>query len=108
MKIITAAIALAFAMPAAAQTAPAGHHGQAGADHAQHARHGQQAPADSDSGHAERQDHAMCEGDCADRDGNGRMDCCDRMAAAGKVGACEHGRQQTDRQPAQPQPDRNR
>lgn len=87
MKIITAAIALAFALPAAAQTAPAGphpdHHQQQGADHGQHAQ-GQPA---SDQG--QHQGHAMSHDDCADRDG-----------------ACPHGQPGPARQPANPQPHR--
>ena len=76
MKIIIAAFALAIASPALAQTAPAGQP----ADHSQH-QQGQQH-----QGHGEG---CAC---CADRNGNGRMDCCENMGQAGQ------------RQPAPAQP----
>lgn len=78
MKIIIAAFALAIASPAVAQTAPAAQP----ADHSQHQRmpHGQQ------QGHG---DGCAC---CADRNGNGRMDCCENRGEAGQ------------RQPAPAQP----
>ncbi|WP_114953192.1 hypothetical protein [Sphingosinicella terrae] len=77
MRILLTAFALTFALPAAAQTLPAqphqpsgnpashGSHRQHhdGQDHGQH--HGQGAPAE--------------QGCCAEADGNGRPDCCDRM-----------------------------
>lgn len=87
MKIIVTAIALAFATSAAAQTAPAPAPHHPAADHAGH----QAAPAQSHAG------HAMQGGCCADRNGNGRMDCCENMAA-GSGGCASHAR------PAAPQP----
>jgi hypothetical protein len=73
MKIIAAAIAFAFAMPAAAQTAPAPTapptHDMGNMQH--------HAPAD----HSRHQEHGDG-GCCADRDGDGRMDCCQDMAQA--------------------------
>lgn len=98
MKIIVTAIALAFATSAAAQTAP-----QAG--HAQHpasppAGHAQHHAAGGHAGHqpaaGQHQGHAMAEGCCADRNGNGQMDCCENMAAGS--GCAAHARPA----PAQP------
>lgn len=70
MKYIISAIALVIAAPAAAQTAPAPQH-QGHGQHQQHQGHGQPA------GHGEPG------GCCADRNGNGRMDCCEGMAQSG-------------------------
>lgn len=90
MKIFVSAIAFAFAMPAAAQTAPAaqshqnhaGHQQQGNADHAGHAGHtGHQMPAGQQHDGQPGQGHAMSGDCCADRNGNGRMDCCESMAA---------------------------
>lgn len=85
MKIIASAIALAFAVPVVAQTAPAqpqhpdhsqaAHAATAQAPHAGHAGH-QMPPAEGS-----HKGHAMKDGCCADRDGNGKMDCCEKMAA---------------------------
>lgn len=85
MKLFIGAFALAFAVPAAAQTAPAQ------ADHSAHSQHQPgNAPASPDhsqhGGHQMPQDgshegHAMKDGCCADKDGNGVMDCCEKMAA---------------------------
>lgn len=75
MKTFISALALVVASPALAQTAPAqpdqGHaqHQQHGQGDAQHQQHGQHQPGQHGEGCA-------C---CADRDGNGRMDCCERM-----------------------------
>ena len=81
MKIIVTAIALAFAFPAAAQTAPAQH-----ADHAQHQpgqhQHGQ-GHADHQGQHQQGQHEGHEGGCCADRNNNGRMDCCE------EGGSCE-------------------
>lgn len=107
MKILTAAFALAFAIPAAAQTPPAGQH----QDHAQHQRQGSGAH-DAHQGHQpggqhdQHQGHDMGSGCCADRNGNGRMDCCEAMAAGGN---CCHERdaQPAQRQPGQPQAHQN-
>lgn len=87
MKLLVGAIALAFAVPAAAQTAPAA----AQADHSAHSKHQPKTIPTSD-GHAEHgshqmpkgaahEGHAMKDGCCADKDGNGKMDCCEKMAA---------------------------
>lgn len=113
MKIITAAIALAFASPALAQSAPAGpaadphaqHRAQPpGADHSQHRgmQHGQHqaVPPGQHQGHAEQN------GCCADRDGDGRMDCCQNMAQAGQRRDCCP--QRAPAQGAQPQPRQDR
>ena len=110
MKIFLTAIALAFALPAAAQTAPAApqhqdhsqHQQQGGAGHAGH-----QSPQGQQHGgqHDQHQGHDMQGGCCADRNGNGRMDCCENMAAAEGRGGCqEHGGQPARQQPAQTQP----
>ena len=85
MKLLVAAIAVAFALPAAAQTAPAQ------MDHSAHAQH-QASKGPASPGHTEHGDHqktqggsheghAMKDGCCADKDGNGKMDCCEKMAA---------------------------
>lgn len=70
MKPFVAAIALVIAAPAAAQSGPAPQQ-----DHAQHgqgpAGHGQHRPGE----HEERD----C---CADRNNNGRMDCCEEAQRA--------------------------
>ena len=81
MKIIVAAFALAIASPAVAQTAPAA----PPADHTQH-QQGQHQGMPQVQGHGEG---CAC---CADRNGNGRMDCCETMGQAGQ------------RQPAPAQP----
>jgi hypothetical protein len=86
MKIIVAAIALALAFPAAAQTAPAQHQG-----------HGQPAPPQHQPGqHQPGQHQGHEDGCCADRNNNGRMDCCERMAQAGEARGCcaEHAEHQ--------------
>lgn len=74
MKIIVAAIAFTIAVPAAAQTAPAPQGQHQGHDqhqgHGQHQQHGQHQPS-------QPQGPGDC---CADRNGNGRMDCCENMA----------------------------
>ena len=106
MKIIIGAIALSIAMPAAAQTAPAH---SAHQDHSQHQSRGAAAatPQDPHSGHQmpadtskkgehdQHKGHAMKDGCCADKDGNGKMDCCEKMGASTKP--------KTGEQAAQPQ-----
>jgi hypothetical protein len=85
MKLLVGAIALAFAVPAAAQPAPAQ------TDHSAHSQH-QPNAVPVPTGRAEHGDpqmhlgashegHAMNEGCCTDKDGNGKMDCCEKMAA---------------------------
>ena len=85
MKFITSAFALAIAFPAAAQTAPAqpqaqpGQHGQ----HQGHDQHGQHQPGQHGQ-HQPGQHEGHGDGCCADRNNDGRMDCCeqgDRPAA---------------------------
>ena len=85
MKILLATLALAFAAPVAAQTAPA----QPG--HDQHWQHQQHQPGQHQP--AQHQQHG--DGCCADRNGNGRMDCCEQAAQAGRACGC------CDEQPAQ-------
>ena len=87
MKLIIGALALAFAYPAAAQTAPAAQHQDHGtADHRQHgqtpAEHGQHQPGQHE-GHGD--------GCCADRNNNGRMDCCEDLAESQDCCCYEHG-----------------
>ena len=89
MKYLISAMALVFAAPVAAQTAPAAQHqGHGTAEHAQHApaQHGQhqsgQHPPGQHQGHED--------GCCADRNNNGRMDCCENMQP-GQRCCCEHG-----------------
>ena len=78
MKIIVTAIALAFALPAAAQ--PAGHQG--------HDQHQQQQQGHDQHRQQPGQHESHRDGCCADRDGNGRMDCCEQ--AEGQRQGCEH------------------
>ena len=82
MKLLIGAIAIAFAVPAAAQTPAAqmdhtrhpASSGSAAQAHGEHAGH-QMPQGGSHEG------HAMKDGCCADKDGNGKMDCCEKMAA---------------------------
>ena len=74
MKLFIGAFALAFAVPAAAQPAPAQTAPVPG-DHSGHAEH------HSGAAQASHEGHAMKDGCCADKDGNGKMDCCEKMAA---------------------------
>lgn len=73
MKYVLVTLALALAAPAAAQTAPDAHQG-----HGQHQQQGQQH--DQHQQHQPGQTQGHGDGCCADRNGNGRMDCCERMA----------------------------
>lgn len=79
MRLVLGALALAFAVPAAAQTAPAK------MDHSQHHQGGHQSPGGHGDHHmpkgASHEGHSMKDGCCADKDGNGKMDCCEKMAA---------------------------
>lgn len=100
MKILVTAMALVLAVPAAAQTAPAGHQDhsqhQAG-QHAEHAQHGQhQSGQHAQHGQHQAGQHAAS-GCCADADGDGRMDCCENMAEGR---GCEHMRAQPQAQPS--------
>ena len=89
MKLVLTAMALVFAVPAAAQTAPAAQH-QGHQDH--QGQHGQHQPG-------QHEGHGMRDGCCADRNGNGRMDCCENMAQGHERG--EHGQRPASQQ-AQP------
>ena len=91
MKYLLAAAALVIAAPAVAQTAPAPDHSA----HAQHPAQGQQGGHDQHGQHqpgqqGQHQGHAMAMDCCADRNGNGQMDCCENMPA-GRECCCEHG-----------------
>jgi hypothetical protein len=84
MKYLIGAIALIIAAPAAAQTAPVAQHQSH--DSMQH----QQGQAEHDQhqpGHQEG--HGAMDGCCQDRNGNGRMDCCEDMPP-GERCCCEH------------------
>lgn len=89
MKIIIAAFALAIASPAVAQTAPVG---PAADPHAQHqpGQHPQTPLPGQPQGtpQGQHQGHGMQGGCCADRNGNGRMDCCENMAAGSSCSCC--------------------
>ena len=102
MKILVAAFALAIASPAFAQGAPdnshAQHQPQGQHQPGQHGSpqgmtHGQHQPGQHD--HHQGMQHGQDEGHaghgcCADRDGNGRMDCCEAVNEAGQeCGCCE-------------------
>jgi hypothetical protein len=78
MKIILSAIALAFAVPAAAQTAPAVDHSQHSP--AQHAQHG--------SGHDQHKGH--------EAQGKGMKHDCPMMKDGKKMACCEHGQAKGD------------
>ena len=79
MKYLIGAIALIIAAPAAAQTAPV-------AQHQEHQQHGQMPAGQHQPG--QHQEHR--DGCCADRNNNGRMDCCENMQP-GERCCCEHG-----------------
>lgn len=106
-----AALAFAFAMPAAAQSLaqPQTYQGHAqhqthqhaatpqAADHAAHAQH-----QGHDRSGVDHSKHANC---CGDANGNGKMDCCEGGEAAQRpccAGHVQGDRAQPDR-PAQPQ-----
>lgn len=96
---LLAALAFAFASPAAAQTAPAanthqGHNMQSQAGHAQHA----QTQGSGQQG--QHQGHNMQDGCCADRNNNGRMDCCENMPAG--QSCCPQQQARPAQPPAQP------
>ena len=104
MKIFVTAIALVFAIPAAAQTAPVPQQHQ---DHAQHGQmqHGQmQHDPAQPAGPGQHDGHANMGDCCADRNGNGRMDCCENMAQGDRRNCCqEQAGRPAPQQPAQPQ-----
>lgn len=101
MKYFMTAVALVIAAPAAAQTAPAQPH----QGHDQHQQHGQgQHQGHDQHGQPQQGQHQAQGGCCADRNGNGRMDCCEGMAEAGaRCGCCPP---QTAAPAGQPAPDR--
>ena len=110
MKIVITAMALVFALPAAAQTAPAPQH----QDHQQHQAQAQAQPGQHQTNeHAQHQaaqpgqheGHDMQSGCCADRNNNGRMDCCENMAQGDGRDSCAHGT--TPAQQPQPQSHQN-
>lgn len=90
--VLTSAVALAIAAPAAAQTLP-----QSQADQSQHSAHQRGAPAGhgQHAGHAEHQSQAganrgspmSC---CADADNDGRMDCCEAKQASQRPCCAKH------------------
>ena len=87
-------VLLALAAPAAAQTAPDAHHG-----HGQHQQQGHQQH-DQHQQHQPGQTQGHGDGCCADRNGNGRMDCCERMAeASDRRGCCPAPAAQPGSQP---------
>jgi len=99
MKIFVTAMALVVALPAAAQTAPAPQaQAQQHQDHSQHSQmqHGQ-AQVGQHEGHGNMRD---C---CADRNGDGRMDCCENMDQGDRRG----GQAPAQQPSAQPQARQN-
>ena len=109
MKIITFAFALAIASPALAQTAPAT---PAANPHAQHQMGQSQPGAQTGAEPAQHQgmQHGQAQGQqggcCADRDGDGRMDCCQNMAQSAERRDC--CAEQAPQPAAQPQRNQNR
>lgn len=103
--LLIGALAFAFASPVAAQTAPAnphqGHDMSQMQGHSGHAQHGQ---TQGSGQHGQHQGHNMQGDCCADRNGNGRMDCCENMPA--DRNCCEQ--HQGHQAQAQPQPSPNR
>ena len=95
MKYFMTAIALVIAAPAAAQTTPAQQH----QGHDQHQQHGQGLQ----QGQAQHSQHQEQGGCCADRNGNGRMDCCEGMAQSGDRRGCCPEPAATPAPAAQPQ-----
>ncbi len=110
MKIIISAVALAIATSVVAQTPPAQPQHQ---DHPQHQSHGaaQTPQADHSVHHDQHKGHAMEGGCCADKDGNGKMDCCEKMSAGKGGGGCcgkdPAAKPKASEQPAQPQAHQN-
>jgi hypothetical protein len=91
MKFLLSAIALAIAVPAAAQTtAPAANPPGMPADHSQHQE--RQRGSTGHDGHADCCGHESADGkkmDCCDKAkaGAGKMECCDKMAKKGGADA---------------------
>ena len=89
--LFVAAACFAFVTPAAAQPAQpqadahAQHqiHGQ----HDGHTAHAQHQNGQHPDGHAAHQANGEC---CADKNGNGKMDCCDGAQAADRPCCAEH------------------
>ena len=97
MKIFATAMALVLAFPAAAQTAPAPAQHQDHQQHQQmqghdaHAQHQAGQPGAQHQG-GQHDGHAQGDGCCADRNNNGRMDCCEHMAQGTEQrGCCAEG-----------------
>ena len=88
MKMILTAVALAIASPAIAQAAP---QADPHAGHVGHSAH--QAGSGEHSGHKPDTGHKDHKG-CCDKSPDGRMECCEKMAAEGKRMACceKHGK----------------
>ena len=110
MKIVITAIALVFALPAAAQTAPApqhqDHQQHQGQAHAQPGQHQMTQHSQHQAGQqGQHQGHDMRSGCCADRNNNGRMDCCENMAQGDGRECSDHG--MTPAQQPQPQSHQN-
>ena len=95
MKIFVTAMALVLAYPAAAQTAPAQPEHQGHPQMQGHAEHGQHQAGQGAHQGGQHQGHAMRDGCCEDRNGDGRMDCCEHMAQATEQHDCcaEHAEQ---------------
>ena len=107
MKFLMTAIALVIASPAVAQTAPAQQH-QGHDQHQQHQGQQQGQPPGQPQGQAQHGQHQQGQhqergGCCADRNGNGRMDCCEGMAQAGDRRGCCPEQAPTPAPAAQPQ-----
>ena len=106
--ILMAALALVIAAPAAAQAAPA-QPAQTQAQHQGHDRSNMSPEEMARMGHGQQggpqgqhQGHDMQGDCCGDRNGNGRMDCCENMTEGASCCA-EH---QPARPAAQPQTNR--
>jgi hypothetical protein len=111
MKLLLSVIALAFATPAFAQSAPADQHAghahqapqptppapmactaeHAAMGHCKPSPRGPAAPSGQQAGQGR-------DGDCCKKDANGKMACCEKMRAAGKDCCDEDGKP-----PANPQ-----
>jgi hypothetical protein len=94
--LFAAAAAFAFATPAAAQPAQShqGHGAHNAQGQAQHGQHGQ-----GHQGHGAGMDHSQHANCCGDKNGNGKMDCCEGKEAAQRPCCAQH--QQHGQQGAQ-------
>ena len=100
--LILGALALTFAVPAAAQLAqPQNHQGHQmpaqGTAPAQHQGHDM-----AQHGGEQAMDHSRMADCCGDANGNGKMDCCENMAANGGRDCCAGHAQHQQPAPAQP------